>query len=185
MLTEQKFQPEQEISVPHERLYVRAFMVLSFSLCTAIAARIEIPVQPVPFTLQTFFVLLSGAILGKRDGFFSMGLYLILGACGLPVFTGGGFGLMKLLGPTGGYLLAFPIASFVVGYLVSLYKNYWWVATSMIVGAFIIFLFGTIQLNYVYLHDWKTSLQSGLLIFSFWDALKIIAAASITRYFLK
>jgi len=167
------------LSLPDKRIYIQAFWTFTFAVLIAIGAQIEIPNQPVPFTLQTFFVLLAGAILGKRNGSASMGVYLIFGAIGLPVFSGGAFGLAKLLGPTGGYLLSFPIAAFVVGYLTELRSEYWWMLISMIVGSLIIFSLGTIQLDFVYLHNWMTSFQAGFLIFSWWDAVKIVGAAAI------
>ena len=92
------------LSLPDKRIYIQAFWAFTFAVLMAIGAQIEIPNQPVPFTMQTFFVLSAGALLGKRGGAISMGLYLILGAIGLPVFSGGAFGLAKILGPTGGYL---------------------------------------------------------------------------------
>jgi biotin transport system substrate-specific component len=114
-----------------------------------------------------------------------MGIYLTLGAIGLPVFSGGAFGLTKILGPTGGYLLSFPIAAFVVGYLTRLRSEYWWMLISMFVGSLIIFSLGTIQLNFLYLHNWKYSFQAGFLIFSWWDGVKIVAAATITYSYFK
>jgi biotin transport system substrate-specific component len=169
------------LSLPDKRIYIQAFWTLTFVMLISIGAQIEIPIQPVPFTLQTFFVLLAGALLGKRNGAISMGIYLILGVIGLPVFSSGAFGLVKLLGPTGGYLLSFPIAAFVVGYLTELRSEYWWMLISVFVGSLIIFSFGTIQLNFVYLHNWMTSFQAGFLIFSWWDALKIVGAATIAH----
>ncbi len=94
----------------------RATGIAAFALLTAIGAfvRIPLPFTPVPITLQTFFVLASGIYLGGRDAAASQGLYLGLGAAGLPVFAGGS-GLAHLLGPTGGFLVAFPIAAWLVG----------------------------------------------------------------------
>ena len=91
------------------------FWVVSFSILTAISAQISIPIKPVPFTLQTMVVLLAGAFLGARNGAYSQVLYIFLGAIGLPVFAqtaDGTMGLARLIGPTGGYLLAFPIAAY-------------------------------------------------------------------------
>jgi biotin transport system substrate-specific component len=163
----------------------RVFWVFAFIALTAVGARIEIMNQPVPFTLQTFFVLLSGALLGKRDGAISMGLYVILGAAGLPVFSGGAFGIARIMGPTGGYLLSFPAAALIVGYLASLRKEYWWMLVSMVAGSAVIFIIGTVQLNTVYLHNWNVSFRSGFLIFSWWDAVKIVGAASIAQYYFR
>ena len=175
----------KELSLPDERATVQAFWMITFSILTAIGAQIEIPNQPVPYTLQTFFVLLAGALLGKRNGAASMGLYLILGAIGLPVFSGGAFGLSRILGPTGGYLLSFPIAAFVVGYLARLRREFWWIMVSLVVGSFIIFTIGTIQLNMIYVHNWVHSVQAGFLIFSWWDAVKIIGAAAIAHHYIR
>ena len=175
----------KELSLPDKRIAVQAFWAFTFAVLVAIGAQIEIPNQPVPFTLQTFFVLSAGALLGKRGAAMSMSLYLILGVIGLPVFSGGAFGLAKILGPTGGYLLSFPIAAFVVGYLTRLRSEYWWMLISMFVGSLIIFSLGTIQLNFLYLHNWKYSFQAGFLIFSWWDGVKIVAAATITYSYFK
>jgi biotin transport system substrate-specific component len=94
----------------------RVLAIAAFALATALAAhvRVPIPFTPVPLTLQTMFVVLAGALLGPRLGAASMLTYLGMGVAGLPVFTGG-MGLAYLLGPTGGYLLAFPVAAFVAG----------------------------------------------------------------------
>jgi biotin transport system substrate-specific component len=173
------------ISLPNERTYIQAFWISTFAILTAVAAQIEIPTQPVPFTLQTFFVLLAGAILGKRGGALSMCLYVTLGVIGLPLFSGGSFGVARVIGPTGGYLLSFPIAAFVVGYLVRLRSEYWWMIISMFVGFLIILSFGSIQLNMVYFHNWKHSFHAGFLIFSWWDILKLVGAATIAHYYLR
>ena len=164
---------------------VRVLWIATFAVLTAISAQIEIPLRPVPLTLQTFFVLLSGAFLGKQDGFLSMSLYLGLGALGLPVFAAGGSGLHSVLGPSGGYLLAFPLASFAIGHLISISSKRLFVFFSMLVGLMIIFTFGTIQLNFVFFHNWSHSFEAGFLIFSVWDIVKLLAASSIYSQFLE
>ena len=73
---------------------------------------------PVPITLQTFAVLLSGAVLGSRRGFLAVLLYLVVGAAGLPIFSGGASGLAVLSGPTAGYLIGFPLAAALCGAIV-------------------------------------------------------------------
>ncbi|MFN3135842.1 MAG: biotin transporter BioY [Candidatus Kryptonium sp.] len=157
----------------------RLLWVVAFAGLTFLGAKIEIPTQPVPYTLQTMFVLLSGAFLGPYLGALSQFVYLALGSAGLPVFAGPVAGFSKLLGPTGGYLLAFPISAFVVGYLVRFKNSYWWIAFSMFCGLILIFIFGTIQLNLVLIHNWGEAIKSGFLIFSFWDLLKLFASVSI------
>jgi biotin transporter BioY len=95
----------------------RAALVVAFSLLTALAAQVVIPFHPVPITGQTFAVLLAGALLGSRLGPLAMFAYLLEGASGLPFFRAGNAGLFYMLGPTGGYLLAYPVAAYVVGLL--------------------------------------------------------------------
>lgn len=156
-----------------------ALWVLAFAGLTFLGAKIEIPTYPVPYTLQTMFVLLSGAFLGPYLGALSQFIYLGLGSVGLPVFAGPTAGFVKLLGPTGGYLLAFPISAFITGYLVRLRSGFGWVLFSMFLGLILIFVFGTIQLNLVLLHNWSEAIKSGFLIFSIWDLVKLFASASI------
>src|SRR5260370_26679519 len=90
-------------------------LVIGFSLLTAASAQVVIPMWPVPITGQTFAVLLTGALLGSRLGALAIIAYLIEGASGLPFFVGGHFGFAHLLGPSGGYLIAFPAAAFITG----------------------------------------------------------------------
>src|SRR3984893_12702107 len=90
-------------------------LVIGFSLLTALAAQVVIPMGPVPITGQTFAVLLTGALLGSRLGAMAMIAYLIEGASGLPFFYGGSGGIQHVLGPTGGYLVGFPAAAFITG----------------------------------------------------------------------
>jgi biotin transport system substrate-specific component len=90
------------------------------ALVVALAAQVVVPIplNPVPITLQPLAVLTVGGLLGAAGGVSALVLYLALGALGLPVFAGGGAGVHHLLGPTGGYLLAFPVAAGVTGALV-------------------------------------------------------------------
>jgi biotin transport system substrate-specific component len=156
--------------------------ILSFSVLTAFAAQVAIPAKPVPFTLQTMVVLLSGAVLGARNGAYSQLIYLFLGAIGLPVFAqipDGAVGLARLIGPTGGYLLAFPVAAFIVGHLVKFDKSYVIAIASMFLGDMIILLIGVFYLDIFYVKNFSASLQSGAVIFSLWTVFKVFTAASI------
>jgi len=93
-------------------------LVLAGTAFIAACAKIQIPTQPVPATLQTFAVLLIAATFGARRAAITVLAYLAEGALGLPVFASPGAGLAGLCGPTAGYLWAFPIAAFIVGYLI-------------------------------------------------------------------
>jgi biotin transport system substrate-specific component len=97
----------------------RVVKIMAFTLFTALSAQFAVwlPFTPVPITMQTLFVVLAGIVLGPRDGFYAMLSYLALGISGAPVFAGLSFGPVVLFGPTGGYLLAFPAAAFLAGYL--------------------------------------------------------------------
>jgi biotin transport system substrate-specific component len=119
-------------------------LAVVFSLLTALAAQIVIPIGPVPITAQTFVVLLTGALLGSRLGAMAMIMYLFEGAVGLPFFYGGGNGLAHLFGPTGGYLVAFPAAAFITG---AFAENGWdkrfiSAVAAMAVGSIVILLAG-------------------------------------------
>ena len=160
----------------------RVFWILSFTMLTAIAAQITIPVQPVPFTLQTMMVLLAGALLGPKNGAVSQLIYLTLGAIGLPIFAqtpDGLYGFARLFGPTGGYLLAFPAAAFLVGYLIQKNKKYYGVVLSMFAGSLLIIISGTLFLNVFYLHNLSDALTAGAAIFSVWLVVKVFAAATV------
>ena len=157
----------------------QSLWIVLFAAMTAAGARVEIPHEPVPFTLQTLVVLLSGALLGPRNGALSQILYLSAGILGMPVFAGGAFGFARLLGPSGGYLLAFPVAAALVGFMVGKRATLPWTFLSMLTGLFVIFASGTAQLYAVYLRDAGEAFAAGFLIFSWWDVLKLSAAAMI------
>lgn len=158
------------------------FWVFSFSILTAISAQISIPIKPVPFTLQTMIVLLAGAFLGAKNGAYSQLIYIFLGAIGIPVFAqtaDGTMGFARLIGPTGGYLLAFPIAAYLVGYFTEKNQKYLTVIISMFVAELIVIAFGTLYLYVAYLHNFVDAVKAGAAIFTVWMAVKVFAAATI------
>src|SRR5947209_18465158 len=126
-------------------------LVIGFSLLTALAAQIVIPIGPVPITGQTFAVLLTGALLGSRLGAIAMITYLVEGASGLPFFSGGHAGLLHLMGPSGGYLIAFPAAAFITG----AFAEHGWdrkfltAASAMAIGSLVIMLSGWMWFSFV------------------------------------
>ena len=142
------------------------------SFLLAISSKVQIPLTPVPVTLQTLVLLVMSMFLGWRGAVGATSLYLFQGAIGLPVFAHGG-GFIILFGPTGGYLFGFLLASLVVGYLAEKGwdKSVVLTFTSMTIGTLIIYLFGVIWLSY--LKDLNTALVFGLLPFITPDILKI------------
>ncbi len=160
-------------------VWPQALWILGFALVTSLGARLEVPYEPVPFTLQTMFVLLAGAFLGPRNGALSQLTYLAAGVLGAPVFAGGAAGAAKLIGPTGGYLLAFPVAAAIAGYLVQQRRSFLWTVGSMAAALIVIFASGTIHLYAIYLHDGRAAVTSGFLLFTWWDLLKALAAAAV------
>jgi biotin transport system substrate-specific component len=155
------------------------FWILTFSFLTAFAAQVSIPVQPVPFTLQTMLVVLAGAFLGAKNGAISQIIYLMLGIIGIPVFADLSFGLAKLFGPTGGYLLCFPFAAYLTGYLIERKRNLLTIIIAFLISNILILFFGALYLSTFYNSDFKYAFFAGALIFSFWDLIKICAAISI------
>jgi biotin transport system substrate-specific component len=155
-------------------------LILIGSLFVALLARVEIllPGMPVPITGQTFGVLLAGAALGSKRGAASMTLYLAEGALGLPFFAGGAHGIEIVVGATGGYLIGFIAAAYVIGLLAErgLERS---VRTSLVpflVGTLIIYVCGVAWLAVV-LGSFGDALKFGLIPFLPGDAIKLIAAA--------
>ena len=158
-----------------------ALLVLGFSIFLALCSQVQFPLPftPVPITLQTLAVLLTGAALGSKRGAASMLLYILEGAAGLPVFAGGVGGFIHLIGPTGGYLWAFPIAAFVVGLLCErrLERRFLTSALVMLPGTLIIYAVGVSWLA-IFLHiSIAQAFVFGMLPFIPGDILKIVIAA--------
>jgi biotin transport system substrate-specific component len=173
------------ISDSKSSILTQLYWISIFVALTAVGAQIEIPHYPVPFTLQTFFVLLAAAFLGARNGGLSQVAYIAIGFIGAPVFSNAGFGPERLFGLTGGYLMGFPIAAYIVGYLVTKRLEFWWIVFSMFLGMISIFICGTLWLNYVAIYNIQQAIINGFLIFSWWDLIKISAAAAIYSEFAK
>src|SRR5689334_25208448 len=132
--------------------WTRSFgIVIVFSLFIAACAQFTVPIGDVPITGQTFAVLLTGALLGSRLGAAAVAAYLIEGALGLPFFAGGGGGIVRFFGPTGGYPVAFPAAAFVVGAFAEhgWDKNYWTAVTAMAIGSLIILFVGGVWFSVI------------------------------------
>ena len=158
-----------------------AGLVIVFSLFIAAFAQFTIPIGPVPITGQSFAVLLTGALLGSRLGAAAVIAYLIEGAVGLPFFSGGGGGIMRFFGPTGGYLIAFPAAAFVTGAFAEhgWDKNYWTAVTAMGIGSLIILLVGGVWFSVITTTPPDIAFQTAVWPFLPGDLIKIALAAAV------
>lgn len=158
-----------------------AALVVAFSLLTALAAQVVIPLPwtPVPLTGQTFAVLLAGALLGSRLGALAMVLYLFEGALGLPFFRGGAGGAAHLSGATAGYLLAFPAAAFVTGHLAERGwdRRFVTAAAAMALGSFVILAGGWAWLT-LFFRSAGEAFRLGVAPFLPGDVIKIALAAA-------
>jgi biotin transport system substrate-specific component len=154
-----------------------------FGALTAVGAYIMIPVPPVPITMQTFFVILAGALLGGYLGAMSQVVYILLGVIGLPVFTGGKAGIGVFIGPTGGYLIGFVVGAFIIGKLTSLKRDpgLLWLISSMTAGMAVLYTLGIIQLMLVGKLSFIKAISVGLLPPLPGDIIKIVVAALICR----
>ena len=168
-----------DVAWPRAGALENTFLIIAASLFTGLAAQVafRLPWTPVPITGQTFAVLLSGALLGPRRGFVAQMLYLAEGGVGLPMFAGGASGVAALAGPTGGYLMAFPFAAAITGWLASRGWDRRFATTmlAMLIGSSVIFLLGAIGLaRFV---PASAVLSSGVLPFLPGDVIKAALAA--------
>lgn len=163
-------------------------LVVGASFFVALCAHVTLPLPftPVPLTLENFGVLLVGLTLGSRRGFAAMVLFLIEGACGMPVFAPIGIpGIAQLIGPTGGFLLAYPFVAGVAGLLMEHGRKSF--ARAAIAGflAEIVLFAGGIGWLFVITHSWALAVQFGLYSFIFAEVIKVMAAAGITSGWLR
>lgn len=157
-------------------------MVVSASLFVALCARVTLPLPftPVPLTLQNFGVLLVGLTLGARAGFAAMALYLVEGAAGLPVFNPAGpGGIAQLLGPTGGYLMAYPLVAGLAGLLLDLGKRTFARAAVSGLLAEILLFAGGIGWLAVLTHSFSQAARFGLYWFLSAEIMKVMFAAAL------
>jgi len=163
--------------------WMEAALVAGASCFVALCARVTVPLPftPVPLTLQNFAVLLVGLALGSRRGFAALALYLAEGACGLPVFNPTGLGgIAQLLGPTGGYLMAYPVVAFVSGFVAERgsrsFRRY---APAALLGEVLLFAGGLAWLSTWTHGSWWQAAHFGLYPFVFAEVVKVMAAAAL------
>lgn len=168
--------------VPQRRALTVA-LVVGFALLTAAAAQIRIPLPftPVPITGQTFAVLLGGAVLGSRSGAASQLLYVAMGAIGLPFYAGGASGWEFASGATGGYLLGFVAAAWVVGKLAEQQQDR---KIGTAIGAFltgnlVIYAFGIVGLMAATSMNLTEAVTNGMAPFIIGDTIKVLLAAGL------
>ena len=152
---------------------------------TAVAAQISVPLFSVPFTLQVLAVILSGHLLGPRYGALSQAIYVLVGAVGVPVFAHFSGGLAVVLGPTGGYLVSYPVAAAVAGLAAhaardatrrrALWTSFLWGCA----GLAVIYAIGATWLSVVTDLPLAVALAQGVLIFVPFDLIKVALAALV------
>ena len=162
----------------------QAAIVIGASAVIAVCARLVLPLPftPVPLTLANFGVLLVGLALGSKRGFAAATLYLAWGAMGLPVFSPAGVGgIAQLFGPTGGYLLAYPVVAFLAGWIsergsASFGRN----LVGGVVAEVVLFAAGISWLA-VATGSWQRAVAFGLAPFLFAEVMKVMVAAAAAR----
>ncbi|HVO81554.1 MAG TPA: biotin transporter BioY [Terriglobales bacterium] len=177
--------PDVDILGNHDRALnwvQQAALVVGASLFVALCARVTLPLPftPVPLTLQNFGVLLVGLTLGRRRGFAALVLYLVEGASGMPVFnpTGAG-GVAQLLGPTGGFLLAYPFVAAVAGWITEQGKMSFARAATAAMLAEVVLFAGGLSWLAILTHSFAQAVRFGLYWFVFAEVIKVMLAAAI------
>lgn len=160
----------------------RIIGITAFAILTGLGAfvRIPLPFSPVPVTLQTMFVLLSGAFLGQGSGLAAQALYVTLGLVGLPIFSGAGSGLLYLTGPTGGYLFGFIVAGFLTARLLrNKPHTFWAIFSRLLLADLVLFICGLLWLKAIFGSTLSTLLLIGFVPFIPGDLIKIGIAAAL------
>jgi biotin transport system substrate-specific component len=183
---------------PYERqtwsteLAKQSAIVIGASLLVALCARVTVPLPftPVPLTLQNFGVLVVGLLLGSRRGFAALSVYLLEGAFGLPVFNPAGpGGIAQILGPTGGFLMAYPLVAFVAGWIYERIDKQsprrFGVAMLSGVAAELVLFTGGLSWLAVLTHSVATAFRFGLYWFVFAEVIKVLMAAGVVSRWQK
>ncbi len=150
-------------------------------------AYLIVPIGPVPISMQPFFVFLAGYILGPTRGAMAVGLYLLAGTIGLPVFAGGKSGLGHLIGPTGGYLFGFVVSALLCGLarrgdvVISWFKGIAFGAAALLA----VYAIGSTWLKFALGMEWSKAWMVGVVPFLPWDAVKVVLALVCSRYLAK
>ncbi len=156
-------------------------LIVAGTLFVSLCAQVYIPTLPVPFTGQTFGVLLVGGALGFRRGLVALLLYIAIGAIGIPVYAQGRSGIDVIQGATGGYLVGFVVASALVGRLAELGwdRRMGGALAMMAIGTAVIYAIGVPWLKVAASLSWADAVAGGMTKFLIWDAAKLAVAAGI------
>ncbi|WP_319470753.1 biotin transporter BioY [uncultured Pseudodesulfovibrio sp.] len=143
-----------------------------------------VPIGPVPVSMQPFFVFLAGFVLGPKRGAMAVGLYILAGTIGLPIFAGGKSGFGHLLGPTGGYLFGFVVSAWLCGKARMESTKIGWSAGLGFGGAALlaVYAIGAAWLKFTLSISWHKAWLLGVVPFIPWDGLKLVAALMCSRY---
>jgi biotin transport system substrate-specific component len=179
----------QTLHLPQERAAdwaKQTALVVGASLFVALCAKVTIPLPftPVPLTLQNCGVLIVGLLLGSRRGFAALALYLAEGAAGLPVFNPAGLGgIAQLLGPTGGYLMAYPLVAGLAGFLRERGRKTFANATLAGIAAELVLFAGGLSWLAILTGSLRTAFKFGLYWFVFAEIIKVLLAAGVVSRF--
>jgi biotin transport system substrate-specific component len=173
---------DRPVAEQSSALIKQAGIVICASAVIAVCSRLILPLPftPVPLTLGNFAVLLVGLAIGSRRGSAAAALYLVWGAMGLPVFNPvGPGGVAQLLGPTGGYLWAYPVMAFLAGWIVERGASSF--ARNVLAGAIgeLALFAGGLSWLAIMTHSWQRAAYFGLYPFFFAEVMKVMAAAAI------
>ena len=175
---------EGSLAQTHTLVWISLFAALM-----VVGSYAHFPLGPVPISLQVLFVLMAGFILGLKGGILAVGLYILAGLVGLPVFYGGHGGLGHVLGPTGGYILGFIPAVMIAGWAGGKIKRRplpWSAGVAIAVGAYCaIYAVGLSWLGQVLEIGWTKAAAIGMLPFLPSDLLQIVLCVSAVRYMQK
>ena len=160
-------------------------LIAMFTALTAIGAFIRIPVPVIPFTLQIFFTTMAGLLLGGELGALAVGMYVILGLLGVPIFTGGG-GFTYIFQPSFGYIIGFIVGAVVTGKLYQKEKpGFWRLLIANFAGLLFIYLFGLVHCYLIYSFYLKNPMAIGTLLLHGFvmclpaDTIKMVLAALV------
>ena len=170
----------------NQRKFITALVLVSlFAALISAGSFIAVPLGPVPIALQNFFTLLSGLVLGPFLGAAAVGLFIIAGTIGVPVFSNNGsaMGIARLMGPTGGYIFGYLLGAFAAGLVMGFPRQgekirVWRLSLAVFLGLLVVYIPGLFRLKF-FLETWPKTFAAGFFPFLIGDAIKGVVAALI------